>query len=169
MRKCLCPAIVASAWLWIAAEPAAAGDAFFRGGIIFHPRTTDLADRWFVSFGSDYAMNLNETAFLGFEFQTAFYREPIAQTITATVVPGNGFVNIKYKSPSFNLRPYGGGGLGLVSNFIFADGNNRWDRNTAFHVMAGLELGRMSFEFLIQRNFESGSDTMLSLLFGLVW
>ena len=169
MKRRLAEALLPPLLFLSVAANATAGDAFFRGGIIFHPRTTDLADRWYVSFGSDYAVNLGETAYFGFELQTAVYRDPISAGVTATIVPANGFINAKYKAPTFTARPYIGGGIGLVSDFVFAEGTNDWNRNSAFHFMGGIELGRASAELQIQRNFESGSEVMYSILFGFVW
>ena len=151
------------------AQQGFAGDAFFRGGLIFHPTGLDFPQRWFLSLGSDYALNLDETIFMGVEVQGSAFRQDTTGGSTAWVIPANGFVNVKYKSPSFGLRPYGGGGIGMITRFIFVDGSNEWDRDTAFHVLGGVEFGRTSVELQIQRAFASGSDTNYSVLFGFVW
>jgi len=153
-----------------AATPSAeAGDAFFRGGLIFYPEGLDFAQRWFLSFGSDYGLNLDETIFAGVEVQGSAFRQDTTVGSTAWVIPANGFFNIKYKSPSFGLRPYAGGGIGMVTSFVFVDGRNDWERDVAWHVLGGLEFGRTSVELQIQRPFESGSSTSYSVLAGFVW
>ena len=151
------------------APSAEAGDAFFRGGIIFYPEGLDFPQRWFLSFGSDYALNLDETIFAGVEVQGSAFRQDTTSGATAWVIPANGFFNVKYKSPSFGLRPYAGGGIGMITSFVFVDGSNDWNRNAAWHFLGGLEFGRTSVELQIQRAFESGSSTTYSVLAGFVW
>ena len=117
----LVPALLA------AAGPALAGDTFFKGGVILHPRDVGFEGRWRVAFGSDYPVNFSETLFAGFEMQTSVYRQDVtAFGPTATVVPINGFGNVKYKSGSLGARPFGGAGLGLVSNLSFVSNETDW-------------------------------------------
>jgi hypothetical protein len=143
----------------LSAGGAEAGDAFLRGGLIFHPRDLGLEGRWRANFGSDYAVNFTETIFVGFELQTSVFRQDTTGGGTATVVPANGFVNVKWKSPSLGLRPYGGGGLGLISDFVFFSGATDWESDFGFHLLGGVELGRLSLELQYQRGFESGSGS----------
>jgi len=157
---------------------ASAGDAFFRGGIIFAPRDIGFEGRWRVGFGSDYPVNFGETVYVGFEIQTSAYRQDVAETTrTATLFPANGFINVKYKSGNIGVRPYGGGGLGLISTFVLLSGGNDWNSDFGFHLVGGVELGRLSLEFQMQRPFSSdaslvnqfGSEMTYALYAGFVW
>ena len=152
----------------LAARPVAAGDAFFKGGFMFHPAGTDLSDRWLLSFGSDYPLNYDETFFLGFELETAYYREPVGGA-TVQVVPGHGFLNAKFKGGTRDVRPYAGAGFGAFTFFVFLPDDNRWDRDFAFHLLGGVELGRVAVELSATRSFESGEEFRWVLLFGFVW
>ena len=88
--------------LW--SRPADAGDAFLRNGIIFAPRDISFAGRWRAAFGSDYPVNFGETVYVGFELQTSVYRQVADSERTATVFPGNVFINVKYKSGKIGAR-----------------------------------------------------------------
>lgn len=161
---------IAVFFIVVASTPASAGDAFFRGGVIFHPREVDLEGRWRVAFGSDYAVNFAETAYVGFELQTSVFRQDVlGSTRTATLIPANGFVNVKYKSSNIGVRPYGGGGLGLISTFVVLSGANDWNNDLGFHLLGGVELGRLNIELQLQRAFESGAETNYALYAGFVW
>jgi len=158
--------------------PAAAGDAFLRGGVIFAPRDIGFEGRWRVGFGSDYPVNFTETIFVGFEIQTSAYRQDVAETTrTATLFPANGFINVKYKSGNIGVRPYGGGGLGLISTFVLLSGGNDWSSEFGFHLVGGVELGSFSIELQMQRPFSSdaslvnqfSSDMTYALYVGFVW
>ena len=162
--------------LW--STPAAAGDAFLRGGVIFSPRNIEFEGRWRISFGSDYPVNFAETIFVGFELQSSVFRQDVADTTRiATLFPANGFVNVKYKSGDIGVRPYGGGGLGLISTFVLLSGANDWESDLGFHLVGGVELGRLSVELQLQRPFSSdagrinqfGSSTTYALYAGFVW
>ncbi|GMR22635.1 MAG: hypothetical protein BMS9Abin37_0998 [Acidobacteriota bacterium] len=164
--------------LW--STPAAAGDAFLRGGVIFSPRDIGFEGRWRISFGSDYPVNFGETIFVGFELQTSVFRQDVADTPrTATLFPANGFVNVKYKSGNVGtrVRPYGGGGLGLIGTFILLSGANNWESDFGYHLVGGVELGRLSVELQLQRPFSSdaamvnqfGSNMSYALYAGFVW
>lgn len=123
-----------------------------------------------MAFGSDYAVNFEETAYVGFELQTSVFRQDVlGADRTATLIPANGFVNVKYKSPNLGFRPYGGGGLGLVSTFVFLSGANDWNNDLGFHLLGGVELGALNVELQLQRTFESGSDTSYAVYAGFVW
>ena len=97
-RVVLRGAAIALLFLSLAAS-SSAGDAFVRGGVIFHPRDLEFAGRWRANFGSDYAVNFAQTIYVGFEVQSSAFRQDVAGSErTATLVPINGFVNVKYKS-----------------------------------------------------------------------
>ena len=161
-------------------SPAAAGDAFLRGGVIFSPRDIGFEGRWRLAFGSDYAVNFSETIFVGFELQTSAFRQDVADTRrTATLFPANAFVNVKYKSGNVGtrVRPYGGGGLGMISTFVLLSGANNWGSDFGYHLVGGVELSRLSVELQIQRPFSSdasrvnqfGSTMTYALYVGFVW
>ncbi len=160
---------LASLFLGLAVS-SSAGDAFLRGGVIFHPRDVEFAGRWRVSFGSDYAVNFSQTIFVGFEVQSSVFRQDVAGgDRTATLIPANGFVNVKYKSGTIGARPYGGGGIGLINNFVILAGDNRWSHNMGFHLLGGVELGALSLELQLQRAFESGSGTSYAFYVGFIF
>jgi hypothetical protein len=152
----------------LVAQSAGAGDTFFRGGMIFHPRDIGFEGRWRANFGNDYAVNFAETIFLGFELQTSVYRADVFEQ-TATVVPTNGFVNVKVKSSKIGLRPYGGGGMGLLSNFVFVSGGLEWGKNFGFQLLGGIEIGRLSLELQMQRAFESRAQMSWGAYAGLIF
>ncbi len=160
----LVPALLA------AAGPALAGDTFLKGGVILHPRDVGFEGRWRAAFGSDYPVNFSETLFAGFEMQTSVYRQDLtASGPTATVVPINGFGNIKYKSGSLGARPFGGAGLGLVSNLSFVSNETDWANDIGWHILGGVEFGHLTLELQVQGAFESESDTEFSAYVGFVW
>ena len=170
--------VVAVVLLALSSSPASAGDAFFRGGVIFAPRDIGFEGRWRLAFGSDYAVNFNETVFVGFELQTSAFRQDVAEsTRTATLFPANGFINVKYKSGNIGMRPYGGGGIGLISTFVLLSGGNDWDSDLGYHLVGGVEFGRFSVELQLQRPFTSdasmvnqfGSEMTYALYAGFVW
>ncbi len=169
-------ALVLVAWLLlplVLPQPAESGDAFLKGGIIFQPRDADFAARWFIDFGSDYPVNLTETLFLGFDIQASVFRIDVAANQTATVSRGNGFVNLKYKSGSLGARPYGGGGIGLISSWVFVSGSTEWVNDMGWHLMGGIEFRSIAVELMVQRAFgsdpDTGPDTEYSVLLGFVW
>jgi hypothetical protein len=152
------------------AGPALAGDTFLKGGVIFQPRDVGFEGRWRAAFGSDYPVNFSETLFAGFEVQTSVYRQDVvASGPTATVVPLNGFANIKYKSGSLGARPFGGVGLGLVSDLRFVSNQTDWVSDFGYHLLGGVELGRLSLELQIQGAFDSDADTEFAAYVGFVW
>lgn len=159
-------------------SPVGAGDAFFRGGVVFEPRDIGFEGRWRVAFGSDYPANFTETVYVGFEIQTSVFRQDVAESMrTATLIPANGFINVKYKSGNIGVRPYGGGGLGLISTFVVLSGGNDWHSDFGWHLMGGVELGRFSVELQLQRPFSSdasavnqfGSEMTYAVYAGFVW
>ena len=171
-------AVIAFLFLALWAQPASAGDAFLRGGVIFAPRDIGFEGRWRAAFGSDYAVNFSETVYLGFELQLSAFRQDVANSErTATLFPANGFVNVKYKSGNIGVRPYGGFGLGLISKFVLLSGGNEWKGDFGWHAMGGVELGRFSVELQLQRPFSSdasslnqfGSEMTYAIYAGFVW
>lgn len=158
------------AGLLLAGATAEAGDAFLRAGIIFHPTDLGFEGRWRGAFGSDYAVNFDETLYVGFEVQSSVYRQDITGSdLTATITPLNGFVNVKFKSGNIGVRPYAGGGLGMLSELFLLSGSNDWTTDFGFHVLGGVELGAFNVELQIQRAFESGSDTSYAVYGGFVF
>lgn len=154
----------------LAAKAGFAGDAFVKGGVVLHPRDIGIEGRWRAAFGSDYAANFAETLFVGFEVQTSVYRQDlVAGGPTATVLPANGFVNVKYKSTGLRTRPFGGGGLGLISRFQFVSGDTTWDKNFGFHLLGGVELGRLVLELQLQKGFDSEVATEWAAYVGVVF
>jgi hypothetical protein len=145
-------------------------DTFLKGGVIFHPRDVGFEGRWRAAFGSDYPVNFSETLFAGFEVQTSVYRQDVvASGPTATVVPINGFTNVKYKSGSLGARPFGGAGLGLVSNLRFVSNETDWVSDLGYHLLGGVEIGRLSLELQVQGAFDSDADTEFAAYVGFVW
>jgi len=160
----LVPAILA------VAGPALAGDTFFKGGIILHPRDVGFEGRWRAAFGSDYPVNFSETLFAGFEVQTSIYRQDVvASGPTATVVPINGFANVKYKSGSLGARPFAGAGLGLVSILRFVSNETDWGNDVGYHFLGGVEIGRLTLELQVQGAFDANADTEFTAYAGFVW
>jgi hypothetical protein len=156
--------------LLLIAAPAAASDTFFKGGVILHPRDVGFEGRWRVAFGSDYAVNFSETLFAGFEVQTSVYRQDVTPAgPTATVIPLNAFGNVKYKSGSLGARPFLGGGLGLLSDITFVRSDTEWPNDFGYHILGGVELGRLVLELQIQGAFESDRDTEFTAYAGFVW
>jgi hypothetical protein len=160
------PLLVILPWL---AAPASAGDAFFKGGVILHPRDVGFEGRWRVAFGSDYPVNFQETLFAGFELQGSAFRQDVVGGGTATIAPANALANVKYKSSSLGARPFAGGGVGLVGSFLFVSGETEWVKEFGFHLLGGVELGRLVLELQLTRAFESGSDTEYTAYVGFVW
>jgi len=163
-KAALVPAIL------LLAGPALAGDTFFKGGVILHPRDVGFEGRWRAAFGSDYPVNFSETLFAGFEVQTSVFRQDVvAEGPTATVVPINGFANVKYKSGSLGTRPFGGVGFGLVSDLRFISNDTEWVRDFGYHLLGGVEIGRLTVELQLQGAFDSDADTQFAAYVGFVW
>jgi hypothetical protein len=164
----IAPLFVAA--LLLTALPVFASDTFFKGGVILHPRDLGFEGRWRAAFGSDYPVNFAETIFAGYEVQTSVYRQDVGVNgPTATVLPLNGFFNVKYKSGSLGARPFGGGGLGLVSSLVFVSNDTDWPNDFGYHVLGGVELGRLVLELQVQGAFESEADTEFTAYVGFVW
>ena len=172
-RPAFVAALVAVA---ILAAPASsfAGDAFLKFGYIFHPDLGPFSNRWLISVGSDWGFH--PQAFFGLEFQGAYYSETINEPvdIKITSVPANVFANIKWKSETEGVRPFIGGGVGLVSSYVKAEamGNseNEWVKDGGFHFMGGVEFNqRWVVEFMGQRIFDSDAEWNWLVLGGLRW
>jgi hypothetical protein len=156
--------------LLVIAIPADAGDAFFKGGVIFAPRDVGFEGRWRLAFGADYPVNFAETVLAGFELQGSVYRQDVVQGgPTATIVPGNAFFNVKYKSSSLDLRPFAGAGLGLVGDVRWLSGEFDWNKEFGYHLLGGLEFGRLVVELQILGAFDSDVDTQWAGFVGFVW
>jgi opacity protein-like surface antigen len=146
-----------------------AGDAYVKLGITVHPDLGDFSNRWFFSGGSDWGFR--PQAFWGIEFQGA-YRSEEEGGIKVTQVPANVLFNLKWKSEEEGVRPYAGGGLGLISSYVkvegFGDEENEWIKDAGFQFMGGVEFNRaFAVEFLGQRVFDDDADWFWSVLFGL--
>ena len=117
-----------------------AGDAFLKGGLVVSPsKDIPFKDKWRLSFGSDY-MQWDQLG-IGFELQMAYSSEKILNE-TFHYVPLNIFVNVKYKTATAPVRPYGGGGVGMLSTLVF-DGGSTWNKQAGIHVMGGAEFGSL--------------------------
>jgi hypothetical protein len=156
--------------LLLGTKPALAAETFLKGGVIFHPRDLGFEGRWRAALGSDYPVNFAETIYAGFEMQTSIYRQDVTPTgPTATVAPLNGFFNVKYKSGSLGARPFGGGGLGLVSTIRVVQSDTDWINDFGYHLLGGVELGRLVLEVQLLGAFESEADTEFAGYIGFVW
>lgn len=143
-------------------------DTSLKGGFILHPTDRDFSDRWLVTFSIESPLNIQETFFWGIELQSALYSIAEGRE-TSTVVPANGFLNLKWRADKFVSRPYAGAGLGMVTDFIFADAGNSWNRQVGIHFFGGIEYGRLVAELQMQRRFVEGDSFSYILLFGIVW
>ena len=157
----------------LAALPAdaQAGDAFLKLGMILHPDVGDIGDRWFVSAGSDWGFH--PQGFWGLEFQGA-YRSESEEDFKVTTVPANVFLNFKWKSEAQAVRPYAGGGAGLISSYVktedFGDSEHEWVKDAGMQFMGGVEFNRkFAVELLGQRAFEEGAEFYWSVLAGIRW
>lgn len=132
--------IVIFALIFFLQSYAKAGDAFFKGGIILSPDgDVSFKHKWRISFGSDY-MNWDQLG-IGFEVHMAYSSETI-ETENFHYIPLNIFVNVKYKMAKEGIRPYGGGGVGMMSTIIF-NGGSHWDKRAGIHLMGGAEFGSL--------------------------
>jgi hypothetical protein len=148
-----------------------AGDAFLKFGITFDPDLGSFSNKWFVSVGSDWGFH--PQGYWGLEFQSA-YRSETVEDIKVVQVPANVFVNFKWKSEAEGVRPYAGGGLGLISSYVkvsgFGESESEWFKDPGFQFMGGVEFNRkLAVELLGQKTFDEGSDWFWSVLFGLRW
>jgi hypothetical protein len=157
--------------LLIAPTTSLAGDAFLKLGLTFDPDPGSFSDSWFVSVGSDWGFH--PQVFWGLEFQGA-YRSDTFGDVKIRQVPANVFVNFKWKSELVGVRPYAGGGLGLISTYVRAsspeESDNEWVKDAGLQFMGGVEFSRkLAVELLGQRAFEENAPWVWSFLVGLRW
>jgi hypothetical protein len=145
----------------LAPANARAGDAFLKLGITFDPDLGRFSNKWFVSVGSDWGFY--PQVFWGLEFQSA-YRSETEGDIKVQVVPANVLVNFKWKAETENIRPYAGGGLGLISSYVrtsgFGESEHDWVTDGGFQFMGGVEFSR---------RFAVDSTWYWSFLAGIRW
>lgn len=147
-----------------------AGDAFVKLGINMNNDLGGFADRWFFSGGTEWGW-IEEVGFVGFDIQTAVHSMDVTGG-TIRTVPLNLFGTVKWKSPDQAIRPYAGGGVGLMSEWVKVEdtsGNSFQDyfTDTGFEFMGGVEFDRKFVtEFMGQRVFEGGAPWLWSVLFG---
>jgi hypothetical protein len=152
-----------------------AGDAFVKLGINLATSQdmADLggfADRWFFSGGTEWGW-IEERGFVGFDIQTAVHSMDFTGG-TVRVVPFNLFGTVKWKSAAQTVRPYAGGGVGLMSQWVKVEdtmGNSAQDyfSDTGMEFMGGVEFDRKFVtEFMGQKVFQDGAPWLYSVLFG---
>lgn len=172
MKRWALAAAMLAATILATSAPATAGDAFFKGGLRFHPDVGDFSDKWFLSIGSDW--DVHEQAFVGFELQGAYYSNSISGLGSVNSLPTNIFVNGKWKAPTEGVRPYAGVGLGMVSAYVRTDiggvTSSEYIRDAGLQLMGGVELNRrFLLELLGQKVFEDGTEFAWSILGGFRW
>jgi hypothetical protein len=160
----------------VLAAPASslAGDAFLKFAYIFHPDRDSFSNSWLISVGSDWGFH--PQGFFGLEFQGAYYSEDIGDPVALRLktVPANVFANFKWKSEAESVRPFVGGGVGLVSAYVkaeaFGEEENEWVKDGGFHFMGGVEFSRRwVVEIMGQRIFESDAEWEWMVLGGIRW
>lgn len=161
-------ALVLALTVAFAISGTAGADTSIKGGFILHPTERDFSDRWLFTFSLEKPLNIQETFFWGIELQSAFYSIDMGRE-SATVLPANGFLNVKWKADKFVTRPYAGAGLGMVTDIIFAGEEKSWNRQVGIHFMGGIEYGKFVVELQMQRRFVEGDSFSYILLFGIVW
>jgi hypothetical protein len=150
-----------------------AGDAFLKGGIMLKPDgDIDFKHKWRISFGSDY-MNWDQLG-VGFEVQMAYSSEDISDE-TYHYIPLNIFINVKYKTATEGVRPFGGGGVGLLSTLAF-DGGSNWFKRAGIHAVGGVEFGSLEESaFVIELQLikpisgDEPKDTEVHFYAGIKW
>ena len=163
--------VLAVVGILIAPTASFAGDAFLKLGITFDPDLGSFSNKWFVSAGSDWGFH--PQGFWGLEFQGA-YRSETEDDIKIVWVPANVFLNFKWKSEAESVRPYAGGGVGLISSYIKAsfegESEHEWVKDAGFQFMGGVEFNRkFAGELLGQKAFEDDAEWFWSVLFGIRW
>jgi len=155
--------------LSMAASPEVrASDKFARGALILSPSDAPLSNRWLVSLGLDKPVNLEQTLYVGIEIQSAIYKVSTPAG-SATVIPLNGFLNVKFKTATVGLRPFAGAGFGVPSTLTSSTGGKSFDPDLGFHLLAGTEWGKLTFEFQIARTLDTGAKFNYIVLAGLTF
>ncbi len=149
-----------------------AGDAFLKLGWIFHPDRGSFSNAWLVSVGSDWGVH--PQAFVGLEFQGAYYTDSFMDFVDVKTVPANVFLNFKWKSESEGLRPFVGGGMGMVSNYVritsVEEDEAEWTKDAGIQFMGGLEFNqRWVIEVLGQKAFDDVRKWNWMFLGGIRW
>lgn len=137
-----------------------AGEAFLKGGLDLRDSPISrwgLADRWLVAGGYDW--KVSPITYLGFEAQSGYQSFAIGGKISAKVVPLNGFLNVRVKPEAPTWQPYGGGGIGLLSQLdwekvpFFPEVVDVFEfrRDLGAHFFGGLQIGKGFIEYMAQR------------------
>lgn len=165
-------AAVAAMLVFAAPTTTLAGDAFLKLGWVFDPDRGSFSNEWIVSVGSDWGFH--PQGYFGLEFQGAYYSESTNDPFAVKVksVPANVFANVKWKSEAEAVRPFVGGGIGLVSSYVKVETSggeeNEWIKDAGFHFMGGVEFSRRwVVEFMGQRIFDSDAAWEWSVLGGI--
>jgi hypothetical protein len=156
--------------LW-APVSASAGDAFLKVGLTL----TDVGgftDRWYVSLGTDWGFN--DSGYLGLEFQGAYRSNTAVGGALVDSVPGNVFVNGKWKGWRGGVRPFAGLGFGMMSSYVRTEfagrTESRFVKDGGVQLMGGIELhDKWIFELQGQRIFLDGASFNWALLVGRTW
>lgn len=162
MARFLVRALVVLCFGFGCVKPVAAETAL-KGALIVSPSELSLSSRWLASLAKDKPVNLEQTIYVGVEIQTAIYK-----ISGATVVPLNGFLNLKYKTATVGTRPFFGAGFGLATAFTFQSGTD-WNPDLAVHFLGGVDVGKFTFELQIERSFVTGLPFQYIILGGLVF
>jgi hypothetical protein len=165
-------AAVAALVTFAAPTTTLAGDAFLKLGWVFHPDRGSFSNAWLVSVGSDWGVH--PQAFVGLEFQGAYYTDTFMNSVDVKTVPANVFLNFKWKSDTEGVRPFVGGGLGMVSSYVritsAADDDAEWVKDAGIQFMGGVEFGRRwVVEVLGQKAFDDLREWNWMFLGGLRW
>ncbi len=149
-----------------------AGDAFLKLGLNISSDGGGFTDRWFVSVGTDWGVA--DMAYLGLEFQGAYRSNAVVGAAVVDTVPANIFLNGKWKSSSYGVRPYAGLGLGMVSAYVKTEIQGQtftaYEKDGAFQLMAGVEFHRKwILELVGQRVFRDNADFRWAIAGGFRW
>ncbi len=150
---------------------ALAGDAYLKLGLTLSD-VGGLTDRWFVSLGTDWGFN--DMGYLGLEFQGAYRSNAAVGNALVDSVPGNIFLNGKWKGPRDRVRPFAGLGFGMMSTYVRTEfagrTESRFVKNGGVQLMGGIELHeKWVFELRGQRVFLDGASFNWAFLIGRTW
>lgn len=162
---------LAVAMLLLAPTGALAGDAFLKIGITLSD-VGGFTDRWFVSLGSDWGFA--DTGYLGLEFQGAYRSNTQVAGALVDSVPGNVFLNGKWKGSRGDIRPFAGLGFGMMSAYVrtefLGQTQSKFVKDGGMQLMAGIELHeKWIFELQGQRVFLDGASFNWAILAGRTW